>query len=189
MMGHHQHAREMPLNGVSLAGRWWPAYSAVFGFSLSSSTYKKNHIKVGPLWQNFLDPRMQVYSGLYLRVGNRKIIFLFLNQNICLKLWVRKYWRFYANFCCLSKPVYTYSSICLPTGSASIFCFIAFRARFAVTSPSVAIESRQKMEILYNTSMEDCSKFLWKIQIDILQYALATGLKILSHEGRHTFFF
>ena len=30
----------------------------VFGSSLPSST--KNGVKVGPLWQNFLDPRMQL---------------------------------------------------------------------------------------------------------------------------------
>ena len=34
-----------------------------------------------------------------------------------------------------------YSSICLPTGSSSILRFITFRAGYAVTSPSVAIES------------------------------------------------
>ena len=58
-------------------------------------------------------------------VPNRKIIFLFSNQtyvvgtqkncldetvlvsthNICWKLWVKKYWQFYAENVCSSKPV------------------------------------------------------------------------------------
>ena len=74
-----------------------------------------------------LDKRLsQPLSGLLLRVRNRKIFFLFLNQNmlwvlkrtninetvllstqyICSKLWVRKYLQFYAEIFCLSKPVH-----------------------------------------------------------------------------------
>ena len=34
MLSHHQHASETPFqlhfNGVSLAGRWWPAYSGIW---------------------------------------------------------------------------------------------------------------------------------------------------------------
>ena len=49
------------LNGVSLAGRLWPAFSAIWiRFSLVIFL-KKNY---GPLWQNFLDPRM-LYTMKY----------------------------------------------------------------------------------------------------------------------------
>ena len=48
MLGHHPTAkRHLNLNGVSLAGRCWPAY-VVFGSSLSSSTKKKTVVKGGP---------------------------------------------------------------------------------------------------------------------------------------------
>ena len=30
MLGHHRHASETPFNGVSLAGRRWPAYSGTW---------------------------------------------------------------------------------------------------------------------------------------------------------------
>ena len=74
-----------------------------------------------------LDKRLsQPLSGILLRVRNRKIFFLFLNQNmlwvhkrtninetvllstqyICSKLWVRKYLQFYTEIFCLSKPVH-----------------------------------------------------------------------------------
>ena len=30
MLDHHRHASERPFNGVSLVGRWWPAYSCTW---------------------------------------------------------------------------------------------------------------------------------------------------------------
>ena len=51
------------LNGVSLAGRWWPANSGVWIFPPLIKQKKKN-VKVGPLWQNFLDPRMWLLADL-----------------------------------------------------------------------------------------------------------------------------
>ena len=44
------------LNGVSLSGQWWPAYSVTW--ILSSKKKKKKNAKSDPLWQNFLDSRM-----------------------------------------------------------------------------------------------------------------------------------
>ena len=45
MLGHHRHASESPLNGVSLAGRWWPVYSC--GWILLSPHQLKS-VNVGP---------------------------------------------------------------------------------------------------------------------------------------------
>ena len=39
MLGHHRHSSEKPFNGVSLAGRWWSAYSGIW-IPLPSSTTK-----------------------------------------------------------------------------------------------------------------------------------------------------
>ena len=57
MLGRHLHASETPFNGVSLAGRWWPAYSGTW---ILPPLIKKRKMlsKLDPLWQNFLDPRM-----------------------------------------------------------------------------------------------------------------------------------
>ena len=55
-------------NGVSLVGRYLPAYGG-FGASLSSKKQNKqktNLTELGPLWQNFLDPRM-MFHILYLK--------------------------------------------------------------------------------------------------------------------------
>ena len=79
--------------------------------------------------------------GKGLRVCNRKIIFLFPNQNICfgyskersqrdvsfehqkhmLILWVRKYLQFYAEFLCLSKPVNTCISVLTVVRKFSVY--------------------------------------------------------------------
>ena len=47
------------LNGVSLAGRWWPAYSGIWILPLLINKKKTNRQSLTlTLWQNFLDPRM-----------------------------------------------------------------------------------------------------------------------------------
>ena len=53
------------LNGVSLAGRCWPAYSGICYDHLPSKKRKneKKTSKLDPLWQNFLDPRMQACAN------------------------------------------------------------------------------------------------------------------------------
>ena len=43
-LGHHRHASETPLKGVSLAGRWWPAFSDIW--ILSPLKKKKNVVRV-----------------------------------------------------------------------------------------------------------------------------------------------
>ena len=40
-LGHHRHASEMPFKGVSLAGRWWPAFSDIWILSPLKKTKKK----------------------------------------------------------------------------------------------------------------------------------------------------
>ena len=44
------------LNGVSLAGRCWPAYGGIWVVSPLINIEKKTLSKSDPLWQNFLDP-------------------------------------------------------------------------------------------------------------------------------------
>ena len=48
------------LNGVSLAGRWWPAFSGILSSLFSSTKEKKKEktVNLDPLWQKFLDPYM-----------------------------------------------------------------------------------------------------------------------------------
>ena len=73
MLGHHRPASETPfkwrfaggqmmahlLNGVSLAGRWWPIYSDIWIlYPLNKTKKQKTLSNLDPLWQNFLDPRM-----------------------------------------------------------------------------------------------------------------------------------
>ena len=45
-MDHHQSASETPFNGVSLAGRWWPAFSAIW--ILFPLIKQKKPVRVGP---------------------------------------------------------------------------------------------------------------------------------------------
>ena len=42
-------------------------------------------------------------------VLKRTISVLLSTQNICYKLWIRKYLQFYAEIFCFSKPVYFYN--------------------------------------------------------------------------------
>ena len=46
MLGHHGHASETPFNGVSLAGRWWAAYSCIW--ILPPLINYKSVVKDGP---------------------------------------------------------------------------------------------------------------------------------------------
>ena len=48
MLGHHRPASETPFNGVSLAGRWWPAFSGIWILSSSKNKKKKQVVKVEP---------------------------------------------------------------------------------------------------------------------------------------------
>ena len=63
MLGYHRYASETPFNGVSLAGWWWPAYSDTWILPPHQLKRKRkktlSKFKVGPLWQNFLDPHMR----------------------------------------------------------------------------------------------------------------------------------
>ena len=63
MMGHH-------LN-VSLVGQWWPTNSGKFWSYLPSSVNYKKSVKAGPLWQNFMDPRMSLSHNT---INNIKIV-------------------------------------------------------------------------------------------------------------------
>ena len=48
------------LIGVSLAGRWWIAFSGIHLHLINEKkTQNNNVVRNEPLWQNFLDPRMQ----------------------------------------------------------------------------------------------------------------------------------
>ena len=64
MVGHIDTPAKRHFNGVSLAGRLWPTFS---GISISSPSHqlkkKTKNVSVGPPWQNFLDPRMQLALG------------------------------------------------------------------------------------------------------------------------------
>ena len=61
MLGHICPPAKCHLNGISLAGQLWPAYSDIRILS-SQLKKKKQHKKtlsvLDPLWQNFLDPHM-----------------------------------------------------------------------------------------------------------------------------------
>ena len=57
------------LNGVLLAGRWWPAYSGIWILP-PLINLKKNVVKGRPLWQNFLDPRMYCMICTSVHEGN-----------------------------------------------------------------------------------------------------------------------
>ena len=46
------------LNGVLLAGKWWPAYLDPSSPHQPKNNNKKTPSKLDPLWQNFLDQRM-----------------------------------------------------------------------------------------------------------------------------------
>ena len=51
------------LNGISLAGHWWPVNSGIWILPhliklKNKKTKTKKTSKLDPLWQNFLDPRM-----------------------------------------------------------------------------------------------------------------------------------
>ena len=49
MLGHRRHASKRHLNGVSLACRWWPAYSGIWILPpLIKLTKTKKKVKVGP---------------------------------------------------------------------------------------------------------------------------------------------
>ena len=56
-LGHHRPTSEMPLNGVLLAGQWWPTFSALSHWwalflVLFKKTKQKNIIRIGPpLWK------------------------------------------------------------------------------------------------------------------------------------------
>ena len=66
MLGHHRHANEtkLKLSRLSLIAFRWRADDdpliVVVGSSLPSSSEKKMLSKLDPLWQNFLDPRIEV---------------------------------------------------------------------------------------------------------------------------------
>ena len=53
-LGHHRSASETPFKLRSLAGRIWPAFSAIW---ILSPLIKKKLSELDPHWQNFLDPR------------------------------------------------------------------------------------------------------------------------------------
>ena len=74
------------LNGVSQAGRWWPANSGIWlllSLIKLNLKLKKNIVRVGPdpHWQNFLDPRMhsieqmELIHGRTLKTQKMKIVF------------------------------------------------------------------------------------------------------------------
>ena len=46
------------LNGVSLAGRCWPAFSGIWILS-PLKEYAVSVAELDPIWQNFLDPRLK----------------------------------------------------------------------------------------------------------------------------------
>ena len=86
------------LNGASLTGRWWSAYTgiwilppliSIYSFEPSSTKKKKKTLsKSDLLWQNFLDPRMQTVATLFLcRRGseppleNQKLSFLLVRTS------------------------------------------------------------------------------------------------------------
>ena len=57
-------ATKPALNVGPLAFRWQAdvgPHIVIFGSSLLSTTKKNKNLKVGPLWQNFLDLRMRSY--------------------------------------------------------------------------------------------------------------------------------
>ena len=77
MLGHHRPAQR---NTIWIMAFRWRAVDGplivVFGSFLSSSIkkkkQKKNVVKVGPLWQNFLDPRMLCKDSLVLVLVTRQ---------------------------------------------------------------------------------------------------------------------
>ena len=60
-------------NAISLAGRWWPTFSAISD-PIAPHKLKKSW---NPLWQNFLDPHMQFSELLFpdcLRMCTRRLV-------------------------------------------------------------------------------------------------------------------